>query len=94
AVTGGIHTVDDVLKALMAGADITHVCSVLLKEGPSAISRLLHDLEQWMDDNEYESVAQLKGSVSRQRAIDPSAYDRANYVEVMKTYRENTGIWR
>lgn len=94
AVTGGIHTVDDVLKALMAGADITHVCSVLLKEGTSAMGRLLRELEHWMTENEYESVSQLKGSVSRQRAIDPSAYDRANYVEVMKTYRENSGIWR
>lgn len=94
AVTGGMHQPEDVLKALMAGADVTHLCSVLLREGPSAVSRLLQGLEQWLEENEYESVCQLKGSVSRQRAIDPGAYDRANYVEVMQTYRDSSSIWR
>lgn len=94
AVTGGIHTVDDVLKALMAGADVTHLCSVLLKQGPEHLKNLLSGLDAWLDEHDYASVRQLKGSVSRKHAIDPSAYERANYVKVMDSHRSSAGVWR
>ncbi|MBU1193051.1 MAG: dihydroorotate dehydrogenase-like protein [Gammaproteobacteria bacterium] len=94
AVTGGIHTVDDVLKALMAGADVTHLCSVLLKQGPEYLANLLSGLDAWLDEHDYASVRQLKGSVSRKHAIDPSAYERANYVKVMDSHRSSSGVWR
>ncbi len=94
AVTGGIHTVDDVLKALMAGADVTHLCSVLLKQGPEHLATIRTGLDAWMNAHEYASVQQLKGSVSRKHAIDPSAYDRANYVKVMDSHRSSAGVWR
>lgn len=94
AVTGGIHNGEDALKALMAGADVTHLCSVLLKQGPQHLTLVLQEMVNLMHEYEYESISQLKGSVCRDRAIDPSAYDRANYVQVMKTYRDNPGIWR
>lgn len=94
AVTGGIHSETDALKALMAGADVTHLCSVLLKEGPEFLTSIRDDMARWMELHEYASVEQLKGSVSRQHAIDPSAYDRANYVKVMDSHRSPGGVWR
>lgn len=94
AVTGGVHSADDALKALMAGADVTHLCSILLREGPEKLGEILRNMQAWLQEQEYDSVSQLKGSVSRERAIDPSAYDRANYVEVMKSHRSATGVWR
>ena len=94
AVTGGVHTAEDALKALMAGADVTHLCSVLLKQGPQALAEIEQGLREWMTEHEYESVQQLKGSVCRDRAIDPSAYDRANYVQVMHSHRSAKGVWR
>lgn len=94
AVTGGVHSATDAMKALMAGADVTHLCSVLLKHGPQALADIEQGMRDWMAEYEYESVQQLKGSVCRDRAIDPSAYDRANYVEVMHSHRSAKGVWR
>ena len=94
AVTGGIHDSTDVMKALMAGADVTHLCSVLLKQGPHALAEIEQGMREWMAIHEYESVQQLKGSVCRDKAIDPSAYDRANYVQVMHSHRSARGVWR
>ncbi|HZJ93406.1 MAG TPA: dihydroorotate dehydrogenase-like protein [Thiopseudomonas sp.] len=94
AVTGGIHSADDALKALMAGADVTHLCSVLLQQGPQAVAEIGQAMRDWMTEHEYESVRQLKGSVCRDHAIDPSAYDRANYVQVMHSHRSARGVWR
>lgn len=94
AVTGGVHSADDALKALMAGADVTHLCSVLLQQGPQAVAEIEQAMRDWMTEHEYESVRQLKGSVCRDHAIDPSAYDRANYVQVMHSHRSARGVWR
>lgn len=94
AVTGGIHSATDAMKALMAGADVTHLCSVLLKQGPQVLAEIEQGIREWMTEHEYESVQQLKGSVCRDRAIDPSAYDRANYVQVMHSHRNARGVWR
>lgn len=92
AATGGIHTAEDALKALMAGADITHVCSAMLKQGPEVIATILQGITQWMEEHEYHSIKQLKGSVCRQHALDPSAYDRANYVEVMQSHKSISSV--
>lgn len=94
AVTGGIHNAEDAMKALMAGADVTHLCSVLLKQGPQTVAQIEQGMREWMGEHEYASVQQLKGSVCRERAIDPSAYDRANYVQVMHSHRGAKGVWR
>jgi len=94
AVTGGFHQTPDVLKALLAGADVVHLCSVLLKHGTGRLSEILAEMEQWLVEHEYESVNQLKGSVSRQHAIDPSAYERANYVQVLDSYSSPAGVLR
>jgi dihydroorotate dehydrogenase (fumarate) len=94
AVTGGFHQTPDVLKALLAGADVVHLCSVLLKHGESRLNEILKELEQWLSEHEYESITQLKGSVSQQHAIDPSAYERANYVQVLDNYSCPSGVLR
>jgi dihydroorotate dehydrogenase (fumarate) len=94
AVTGGFHETPDVLKALLAGADVVHLCSVLLKQGVGRLTQILTELEQWLAEHEYESISQLKGSVSQQHAIDPSAYERANYVQVLDSYSSPAGVLR
>ncbi|MEJ2508568.1 MAG: dihydroorotate dehydrogenase-like protein [Gammaproteobacteria bacterium] len=94
AVTGGMHTVEDVLKALLAGADVTHLCSALLLHGPHRLTEIRDALHAWLADHEYESVQQLKGSVSRRYAIDPVAFERANYINVLDTYTAARGVRR
>jgi dihydroorotate dehydrogenase (fumarate) len=94
AVTGGFHETQDVLKALFAGADVVHLCSVLLKQGLGRLTQILVELEQWLVEHEYNSISQLKGSISQQRAIDPAKYERANYVEVLDNYSCPTGVLR
>jgi dihydroorotate dehydrogenase (fumarate) len=94
AVTGGFHETADVIKALLAGADVVHLCSVLLKEGSGKLTQIRNELEQWLVEREYESIQQLKGSVSQQHAIDPSAFERANYVQVLDSYSSPKGVLR
>jgi dihydroorotate dehydrogenase (fumarate) len=94
AVTGGFHQTDDVIKALLAGADVVHLCSVLLKEGTGKLTQIHDELEQWLIEHEYDSIQQLKGSVSQQHAIDPSAFERANYVQVLDSYSSPKGVLR
>lgn len=92
AITGGMHTAEDVLKGLLAGADVTCMCSVLLDKGPEHISRVLEQMTLWMMDKEYDSVAQLKGSLSYINAINPAAFERANYLEILDNYSHASGV--
>ncbi|MEE4108309.1 MAG: dihydroorotate dehydrogenase-like protein [Halieaceae bacterium] len=93
AVTGGFHRSDEVLKALLAGADVVHLCSVLLEQGPAVIGDILSAMTAWLEDHEYESVAQLRGSMSERNAPDPARYARANYVEVLDNYTPPAGVY-
>ena len=86
AATGGAHTADDVLKLLLAGADCVMIASSLLKSGPAHVRTLLAGVEQWMNEREYESVQQLKGSLSQRACPDPAAFERANYMKALKSY--------
>lgn len=83
AATGGFHSTGDALKGLMVGADAIHLCSVLLQKGPEVITDLLRDMNSWLDMNEYTSVEQLKGCLSYRNAINPAAFERANYAELI-----------
>jgi dihydroorotate dehydrogenase (fumarate) len=87
AATGGIHTADDVLKVLMAGADVAMMCSALLKHGPGHVATVLDDLVRWMTEKEYESVTQMKGSMSHRSVADPAAFERANYMKALNSYK-------
>jgi dihydroorotate dehydrogenase (fumarate) len=86
AATSGVHQATDVVKLLMAGADATMLCSVLLRHGIPQISVIEQALVQWMEQNEYESVTQLKGSMSQRNSPDPSGFERAHYVRTLTSY--------
>ncbi|MEJ2361348.1 MAG: dihydroorotate dehydrogenase-like protein [Gammaproteobacteria bacterium] len=94
AVTGGLHTHEDVLKALFAGADVAHMCSALLQQGPAYLGVILQSMSEWLEQHEYASVKQLKGSISQQHAIDPAAFERANYINVLDSYSHPRGVLR
>ena len=87
AATGGFHTIESIIKVLLAGADIVQLCSVLMNNGPEYCSELLQQLEDWLDEKEYDSVKQMQGSVSQFCAIEPAAYEHCNYVNIIKSYR-------
>jgi dihydroorotate dehydrogenase (fumarate) len=87
ALTTGVHTPDDALKAVMAGADIANVASLLLQDGVGKITELTDGMRAWMEENEYESVAQMKGSLSQQKSAEPAAFERANYMKVLGSWR-------
>ncbi len=87
AATSGIHTAEDVIKLTMVGADATMMCSALLKHGPQHIAKTLNDLNSWMQEHEYESIEQMKGSLSHKSIADPSAYERANYMKALNRYK-------
>lgn len=92
AITGGIHNSEDVLKALLAGADVTHMCSALLQQGHKHINTVLTNVELWLKRRDYASVEQLKGSVSQGNAIEPDAYERTSYIRVLDSYTRPTGV--
>lgn len=87
ATSGGIHTVEDIVKALMCGANVVQVVSSLLKYGPSHIGTLVAGLRQWLEDHEYESIDQLRGSMSLRHCPDPSVFERANYLRVLQLWK-------
>jgi dihydroorotate dehydrogenase (fumarate) len=87
ALTSGIHTPEDVIKAVMAGADVANVCSVLLSGGIGKVSELLDGVTRWMDEHEYESIEQMKGSMSHRSSPEPAAFERANYMKVLLSYK-------
>jgi len=87
ALTTGVHTPEDVVKSVMAGADIANVASVLLERGPGHIRELIGGLSQWMEEHEYESVAQMKGALSQRNVTEPAAFERANYMKVLGSWK-------
>ena len=87
AATSGIHTYEDVIKMVMAGADITCLCSELLGNGIGRITEILKQVEQWMTEKEYESLEQMKGSMSQKSVADPAAFERANYMKALNNYK-------
>lgn len=87
AVTSGIHNYEDALKMIMAGADIACMCSELLQKGPRRIEEILSEITAWMEEKEYESVSQMKGSMSQKSVADPSAFERANYMKALNSYK-------
>ena len=86
AITGGVHNVRDLIRSLLAGADVAQLCSALLRRGPGHLAVLLRALEQWLEEREYGSVDAIKGMVSQHTATDSAAFLRANYVDVLGSY--------
>jgi dihydroorotate dehydrogenase (fumarate) len=88
AATSGIHHGSDALKMLMAGADATMLCSVLLRRGIPHLAVVEREMREWMEEHEYESVEQLRGSMSQDNCPDPSAFERAHYMRAISTPRQ------
>jgi len=86
ALTSGVHTPGDVIKAIMAGADVANVASVLLQNGVGRIGDLVNGVAAWMESHDYESVADMKGSLSQQAVSDPAAFERANYIKTLHAW--------
>ncbi|MCW8917498.1 MAG: dihydroorotate dehydrogenase-like protein [Gammaproteobacteria bacterium] len=93
AATGGIHSAEDAIKMLLAGADVTHLCSALLRHGPRHLSEILRGMEQWLAESPYESLEMLKGSLAHRHAGTDSAYERASYVRMLGSYALNPTQW-
>lgn len=87
AITSGIHTSQDVIKGLMAGARVTMMASELLQNGVRRIGQVLNELATWLNDHEYESVTQMIGAMSQKHCAEPAAFERANYMKMLQSYR-------
>lgn len=87
ALTSGVHVCEDALKALMAGAAVVMLASELLANGAQRVSAILAGMTAWMEEHEYVSVEQMRGSMSLRGLADPAAFERANYMKVLRSYR-------
>ena len=87
AATSGIHRATDAIKMLMAGADVTMMCSALLRHGVKHLATVENEIRAWMDEHDYESVQQLQGSMSQKNCPDPAAFERAQYMRAVSSYR-------
>jgi len=88
ALTSGVHSYKDVLKAMMAGAKVAMTASNLLHNGEQVVGQILNDLEAWMREREYKSIQQMQGSMSQKSVKEPAAFERANYMKVLGSFRD------
>ena len=86
AASGGVHSAQDALKMLLAGADIVNMCSTLLQHGPERLTKIKTDLLDWMEEHEYSSIEEIKGRLSQQYCDDPTAFERASYLATLGSY--------
>ena len=87
AVTGGVHTAIDIVKSTMAGAHVTQMVSALLKHGPGYLQQVRDELKEWMEENEWESLAEMRGNMGVDRAPNPKAYERTNYMMMLQSWK-------
>lgn len=85
--TSGIHSHEDVLKVMMAGGDVAMMASELLLKGAGRITEMLGGLQKWMEENEYQSIQQMKGSMSQKSVAEPAAFERANYMKTLQSFK-------
>ena len=93
AATGGVHTHEDVIKAMLAGANVAQMCSTLLQNGPDKLTEVLDNFTHWLEEREYQSAAQLIGSVSQKHTDKPTDFERANYMRVLDNFTPPSGVW-
>jgi dihydroorotate dehydrogenase (fumarate) len=91
AATGGVHGAEEVLKLLLAGADVVHLASCLLKYGPARLGEILREVEEWMAARGFESAAQIKGRLCLKNLPDPSAVTRQSYIRVLGSFTPRSG---
>lgn len=90
--TGGVHTPEDAIKLLLAGADVVHLCSALLAHGPAHLGRVLNGISDWMEEQGFESVGDFRGRVSALEIPNPAELERANYVNILDSYSFSPGV--
>ncbi|MCA9410175.1 MAG: dihydroorotate dehydrogenase-like protein [Candidatus Omnitrophica bacterium] len=86
AITTGIHDGESAIKALMVGADVTMLCSELLRKGTGRLGEIEQEMRHWMEEHEYDSVDMMKGSMSQKSCPEPAAFERANYMKTIQSY--------
>jgi dihydroorotate dehydrogenase (fumarate) len=86
ACTGGVHSATDAIKAVMAGADAVQMVSCLLQRGPAYLKEVREGMIRWLEEHEYETLAQMHGNMSVPRCADPKAYERANYMRLLQSW--------
>jgi dihydroorotate dehydrogenase (fumarate) len=89
AASGGVHTGVDAVKAVMAGASAVQVVSRLLEDGPQRLLTIFQGMKHWMEEHDYESLEQMRGSMNLQKSPDPSAFERGNYMKVLRSWKVN-----
>lgn len=89
AITGGVHTAEDVIKSLMSGSNVAMMASAILKNGTSHIHQVLQNMDGWMEKRGYQTVNELIGRMSQRSANNPNAFERANYMQVLQSYEED-----
>ena len=94
AATGGVHNAEDVVKLLMVGANVTMMCSSLMRHGIDHLRHVERELRDWMEVHEYDSVAQMQGSMSQIKCSDPAAFERAQYMRAVKGMQHIMAGWR
>lgn len=87
AATSGVHDHLDAIKVIMAGGDVAMVCSELLQNGIGRIKGILKGMEKWLEEKEYKSLSEMKGSMSQKSIADPAAFERANYMKILNSYK-------
>jgi dihydroorotate dehydrogenase (fumarate) len=91
AASGGVHTAIDAIKAIMAGAHAVQMVSALLRQGPDHLRKLRHEVADWMEEHEYESLAQMQGNMNLRHCPDPKAFERANYLHLLQSWQPFVG---
>ncbi len=91
AISGGVHEPIDAVKAVMAGAHAVQIVSALLRHGPAQLTAITRGFERWAEEHEYESVEQMRGSMSLARCPDPDEFERGNYMRILQSWRQSSG---
>jgi len=89
--TGGVHTSEDAIRLLLAGADVIHLATSLLQKGPECLAGMITDLEEWMEEQNFETLGEFRGRVSQMSVVDTAAFERVNYIRVLDNYSLETG---
>lgn len=94
SASGGIHSGEDAAKLLLAGADVVHLCHALLQHGPAHLGRVIAEVSSWMDQHGFEQISDFRGRMSQVSVLDPSEYERLNYIRVIDSHSGREGVWR
>ena len=93
SATGGVHSADDVIKLLLAGADVVHLCTALLQRGPGYLGQVVEGVQEWMETQGFGALSEFRGRLSQISVQDPAEFERLNYIQTLNEYRAKPGVW-